>query len=182
MLELRTETRSVIERHYPSARIIRNDRNLGFCGGNNVGVSAASHEWLFFLNDDTRVDPSLLRAAFETVARRQASSVAAFVLNWSGTHVDYAGGGVNFDGHGFQHGVGSSRLEDFARERPVAFANGAAMLVGGAFSDDWHVRKLDVDALKTQLAQAGPWQNATSAIAENTAGASRGTKTTAAAR
>jgi len=45
-----------------------------------------------------------------------------------------------------------------------------------------YVRKLDVDALKTQLAQAGPWQNATSAIAENTAGASRGTKTTAATR
>jgi hypothetical protein len=35
-----------------------------------------------------------------------------------------------------------------------------------------YVRKLDVDALKTQLAQAGPWQNATSAIAENAAGAS----------
>lgn len=123
------DPRSVIAHHYPSARVIRNDRNLGFCGGNNVGVNAASHEWLFFLNDDTRVDPALLRAVFETAARRQAVSVGAFVVDWSGTRVDYGGGGVNFDGHGFQHGVGSARLEDFARERPVAFANGAAMLI-----------------------------------------------------
>jgi len=37
-----------------------------------------------------------------------------------------------------------------------------------------YVRQLDVDALKTQLAQAGPWQNATSAIAQNASGASTG--------
>lgn len=42
-----------------------------------------------------------------------------------------------------------------------------------------YVRNLDVDSLKTRLAQAGPWQNATDAIAQNTQGASAG-KTTAA--
>jgi protein tyrosine/serine phosphatase len=41
-----------------------------------------------------------------------------------------------------------------------------------------YVQKLDVDALKMQLAQAGPWQNATNAIAQN-AGAASG-KTAAA--
>ena len=42
-----------------------------------------------------------------------------------------------------------------------------------------YVRKLDVDALKTRLAQAGPWENATSAIAQNAQGSSSA-KTTAA--
>jgi GT2 family glycosyltransferase len=145
------DPRPAVARHYPSARVIRNDRNLGFCGGNNVGVSAASHEWLFFLNDDTRVDARLLREAFDTAARRQALSVAAFVLDWTGERVDFAGGGVNFDGHGFQHGVGSTRLEDFARERPVAFANGAAMLIrrdaylaSGGFPDPYFAYYEDV--------------------------------------
>jgi hypothetical protein len=56
--------------------------------------------------------------------------VGAFVVDWSGTYVDYAGGGVNFEAHGFQHGMGSAHPDRWKRERPVAFANGAAMLVG----------------------------------------------------
>jgi protein tyrosine/serine phosphatase len=35
-----------------------------------------------------------------------------------------------------------------------------------------YVQKLDVDALKMRLAQAGPWQNATDAIAQNAQGSS----------
>ena len=56
------------------------------------------------------------------------------------------------------------------------------MIDGGyGFHSFWqdlvrYVRNLDVDALKTRLAQAGPWQNATNSIAQ---GASAG-KTTAA--
>ena len=115
--------------HYPGARLIRHARNLGFCGGNNSGVAASSHEWLFFLNDDTRVDPALLRMAFETASRRHAAAVAAFVVDWTGQRVDYAGGGVNFEARGFQHGIGSPEPERWQHEQPVPFANGAAMLV-----------------------------------------------------
>src|SRR6185295_17682302 len=121
-----TET---IRRHYPSARVIRNGRNLGFCAGNNVGVAAAAHEWLLFLNDDTRVDPQLLRELFATSERRHAAAVGAFVLDWSGTEVDFAGGGMSFDGNGFQDGIGSPDLARWREERPIPFANGAAMLV-----------------------------------------------------
>ena len=123
------DSAATVEQHYPGARLIRSDRNLGFCGGNNLGTAAASHEWLFFLNDDTRVDRRLLRAAFDTATRHRAACVGAFVLDWSGRHVDYAGGGVNFEAHGFQHGVESSQPDRWKRERTVAFANGAATLV-----------------------------------------------------
>ena len=43
-----------------------------------------------------------------------------------------------------------------------------------------YVRNLDVDALKGTLAQAGPWQNATNAIAQNASGSGSAAKTTAA--
>lgn len=118
-----------VNRHYPDARVIRAGTNLGFCGGNNLGVAAATHDWIFFLNDDTRVDPQLLRAVCDSAARHRAASVAAFVVNWTGDRVDFAGGGINFEAHGFQHGVGSRRLDHWRHERPIAFANGAAMLV-----------------------------------------------------
>src|SRR5262249_25523963 len=84
-----------VRRYYPSGRVVRTGRNLGFCGGNNAGVAQASHEWLVFLNDDTRVDPGLLRALFATSRKRNADAVGAFVLDWSGTEVDFAGGGMS---------------------------------------------------------------------------------------
>jgi GT2 family glycosyltransferase len=41
-------------------RIIRNDKNLGFTGGNNVGIQASKGEYIVLLNNDTWVDPRWL--------------------------------------------------------------------------------------------------------------------------
>ena len=47
---------------FPEVNIIRNDRNLGYAGGNNIGINhALSHgaEYLLILNNDTIVDRNL---------------------------------------------------------------------------------------------------------------------------
>ena len=44
---------SVIEQRYPKVRVVRSDRNLGFAGGNNLGIKAARGKYLFFINNDT---------------------------------------------------------------------------------------------------------------------------------
>lgn len=41
---------------YPSVIINKNDENLGFAEGNNVGIRHAKGEWLFILNNDTVLD------------------------------------------------------------------------------------------------------------------------------
>src|SRR5271157_600070 len=41
----------------PSACIVRNSENLGFCEGNNSGARAAKGRWLLFLNNDTWLEP-----------------------------------------------------------------------------------------------------------------------------
>ena len=35
---------------YPATKFIRNDKNLGFSGGNNTGIRAASGEYFFIVN------------------------------------------------------------------------------------------------------------------------------------
>lgn len=40
---------------YPGIVYIRSDRNLGFAGGNNLAVTAATGEFLLFLNNDTEI-------------------------------------------------------------------------------------------------------------------------------
>ena len=47
---------SEIERRFPHITVIRSDRNLGFAGGNNLGIKAAHGKYLFFLNNDTLLE------------------------------------------------------------------------------------------------------------------------------
>ncbi len=44
---------SVIAERYPQVKVIRSDKNLGFAGGNNLGIKAAQGKYLFFINNDT---------------------------------------------------------------------------------------------------------------------------------
>lgn len=44
---------SEIERRFPYINIVRNDKNLGFAGGNNLGIKAAHGKYLFLINNDT---------------------------------------------------------------------------------------------------------------------------------
>lgn len=46
----------------PHLRIIRNSKNLGFSGGNNLGYAQAYGEYIVFLNNDTVVDACWLTA------------------------------------------------------------------------------------------------------------------------
>ena len=44
---------SIIEKRYPSVKVIRSKDNLGFAGGNNLGIKAAHGKYLFFIHNDT---------------------------------------------------------------------------------------------------------------------------------
>ncbi|MDT3404199.1 glycosyltransferase family 2 protein [Mucilaginibacter terrae] len=45
---------------YPDITFIRSDVNLGFAGGNNLGVKAAKGDYLFFVNNDTEFTEGLV--------------------------------------------------------------------------------------------------------------------------
>lgn len=41
------------EKKFPEVLFIRSKKNLGFAGGNNLGIAAAKGDYLFFVNNDT---------------------------------------------------------------------------------------------------------------------------------
>ena len=43
----------IIAQRYPYIKVIRSDKNLGFAGGNNLGIQAAHGRYLFLVNNDT---------------------------------------------------------------------------------------------------------------------------------
>ena len=54
------ENYSVLHRHYPQIKLVRNQKNLGFLLSANRGAKEAKGEYIVFLNNDTEVLPAWL--------------------------------------------------------------------------------------------------------------------------
>jgi GT2 family glycosyltransferase len=128
-----------VERRFPEVELIRTGSNLGYSGGNNVGIRRALErgaDWVLLLNSDAVVEPGLA-AALERAAdaRPDAGVLACAVLTEDGDRVEFAGGSFNaWLGY-------SGRLTDFGEpaaslspeRRDVDRASGAAMAISRAF-------------------------------------------------
>ena len=44
---------SIIQNKYPQVKVIRSEQNLGFAGGNNLGIKEANGQFIFLVNNDT---------------------------------------------------------------------------------------------------------------------------------
>jgi len=70
---------NVIRTLFPSVRVIQTGKNLGYAGGNNVGIKHAlsqGADYVWLLNNDTMVDPKSLTSLVETA---EADPKIAFV-------------------------------------------------------------------------------------------------------
>ena len=44
---------SILQERHPNIKVIRSDKNLGFAGGNNLGIKVAKGKYLYLSNNDT---------------------------------------------------------------------------------------------------------------------------------
>ncbi len=52
---------------YPEVCFIRSEVNLGFAGGNNLGLNSATGDYLFFVNNDTEFTEGLIATLVDTL-------------------------------------------------------------------------------------------------------------------
>ncbi len=57
---------------YPHVKFIRSEKNLGFAGGNNLGIKEAAGDYLFFVNNDTEFTPGLVEKLVEVMEANPA--------------------------------------------------------------------------------------------------------------
>jgi GT2 family glycosyltransferase len=79
--------------NYPGLVYIRSDKNLGFAGGNNLGVKVATGEFLLFLNNDTEIPANLIETLIaEFVANPEIGILSPLILYFDDPNViQYAG-------------------------------------------------------------------------------------------
>ncbi|MFO0357803.1 MAG: glycosyltransferase family 2 protein [Sphingobacteriaceae bacterium] len=50
----------IIKEKYPFIKLIKSDTNLGYAGGNNLGLKYAHGEYIIFINNDVEVEPNFI--------------------------------------------------------------------------------------------------------------------------
>ena len=82
---------------FPSACIVRNRENLGFCEGNNSGARVASGRYLLFLNNDTWLEPDCLERLIAGTEKLGAVASTPLVLNYpDNSYQDFGFYGFDF--------------------------------------------------------------------------------------
>lgn len=78
---------------YPQFTFIHSPQNLGFAGGNNLGIAAAKGKFLFLINNDTECTDYLADALADVLEQHpQIGLISPKILYWDApTMVQYAG-------------------------------------------------------------------------------------------
>ncbi|OGO29107.1 MAG: hypothetical protein A2Z16_08255 [Chloroflexi bacterium RBG_16_54_18] len=80
------ESTAAIRHDFPQARILENEKMLGFSTNNNMALATASGRYLMILNDDTIVLPGALREMLSFMdSHPEAGVVGAALLNRDGS-------------------------------------------------------------------------------------------------
>ena len=97
---------------FPGARVIRNQTNLGFAAGNNQGAAACERRLPRLPQRRYARASRLAGGARGNGPPPDAAAVASYILDWSGTKIDFVDGAVNFQGKGFQLDYGEPAAEE----------------------------------------------------------------------
>ena len=124
---------SEIEQGFPYVQVIRSEKNLGFAGGNNLGIRAAHGKYLFIINNDTIFKDFKVQALIDRLESSPCIGIVCPKIRfaWGTNLIQYAGytplSRVTVRNRAIGFGEEDQGQYDIAT--PTPYAHGAAMLV-----------------------------------------------------
>lgn len=124
-----------IAQRFPQVIVIRSHINLGFAGGNNLGIQSAKGKYLFFINNDTLFSPQSSDIR-HLINRLESSEKIGMVspkirFTWGNQPIQYAGytplSHITLRNHSI--GCGEEDHEQYDTPHPTPYAHGAAMMI-----------------------------------------------------
>ena len=122
---------SILQKRYPSIRVIRSDKNLGFAGGNNLGIKVAKGKYIFLINNDTvfkEFNPKVLIKRLESSP--QIGMVCPKIqFAWKNNPIQFAGYTPlsSITARNKAIGFGEEDKGQYNTPRPTPYAHGAAI-------------------------------------------------------
>lgn len=132
-------TRAWLSEHAPQARMIALPQNLGFAGGNNAGLRAATGDCLVLLNNDTIAPPEFLEHIVAPLADDRRIGAVAGVLTFAHQPQTIASAGIVVSRDGLHR--------DLWAFQPVSSLPAAAIEIFGASGGAVCYRRSALDAV-----------------------------------
>lgn len=127
------EDYTLLKEKYPDVKVIRSDDNLGFAGGNNIGIQFATGNYLFFLNNDTIITRPILEILVKRLeSNAKIGCVSPKTTFWPQSNKLQYAGATKMSYITLRNEFTGYMQEDdgrFDTPQETAFANGAAMMI-----------------------------------------------------
>ena len=126
---------TIIKERFPQVKVIRSKENLGFAGGNNLGIKAAQGKYLFFLNNDILLKPQA--SDFRPLIARLKSSPKIGIVcpkikfSWGDQLIQFASYTPLSPITMRNKAIGCGEVDhgQFDTPHPTPYAHGAAMMI-----------------------------------------------------
>ena len=122
-----------IATRYPHVKVIKSEKNLGFAGGNNLGIKAAQGKYLFFINNDTIFKEFNIQALIDRLESSPAIGVVCPKIRfaWGSNPIQFTGytplSKITVRNQSI--GFGEEDRGQYNTPHPTPYAHGAAMLI-----------------------------------------------------
>nr|WKN35511.1 glycosyltransferase family 2 protein [Tunicatimonas sp. TK19036] len=116
---------------HPEIIFIRSEQNLGFAGGNNLGIKRASGDFLFFINNDTELKSGLIPSLLNRFKADPAIGLISPKILYYGTQCIQYAGYTSLSLTARNRAIGN-KLQDqgqFQQLIDTPYGHGAAMMV-----------------------------------------------------
>ena len=124
---------SIITEQYPQVKVIRSKRNLGFAGGNNLGIKEAKGKYILLINNDTFFKEFNIEALIERLESSNKTGIVCPKLRfaWGSNLIQFAGYTplTNITVRNHAIGFGEEDHGQYDTAHPTPYAHGAAMLI-----------------------------------------------------
>lgn len=128
------DSMAYVKQEFPEVECIQTGKNLGFAGGNNVGMEAAlkaGHDYLFLLNNDTTVKSNIIRALVDYMETHPRVGIAQpkLLLMDHPDRLDSCGSWLTWTGFPKHFGVEEEDGPMYDKIQPMFTIKGAAMII-----------------------------------------------------
>ena len=122
-----------ISKRFPDVKVIKSDKNLGFAGGNNLGIKASKGKFLFLINNDTYFEEFNVQALIDRLNSDSNIGIICPKIKfaWPPQPIQFAGYTPlsNITIRNQAIGFGEEDHGQYETAHTTPYAHGAAMLI-----------------------------------------------------
>ncbi|MDC0171506.1 glycosyltransferase family 2 protein [Candidatus Nitrosopelagicus sp.] len=113
---------------FPEISLIQNNKNFGYCEGNNIGIRSARGDFIMILNPDTIIEPDTITELFSAYGQFGEGLYQPKILSLDDKKIIQSTGNmINIFGFGFARDKGKKIIQKKEEIEKINYASGTCL-------------------------------------------------------